>query len=83
MSTNVSVNHLWDLARSLSPDNKRWLADKLYEAAKEEWQEESLPLYTMEELEERINNAIGDIKSDRVLSSEEVHNQIKAYIASL
>ena len=83
MSTNVSVNYLWDLVRSLSPDNKRWLADKLYEAAEEEWQEESLPLYTMEESGERIGNAIGDIKSGRVLSSEEVHNQMKAYIASL
>ena len=83
MSTNVSVNYLWDLARSLSPDNKRWLADKLYEAAEEEWREETLLLYTMEELGERIDNAIGDIKSGRVLSSEEVHNQMKAYITSL
>ena len=83
MSTNVSVNYLWDLARSLSPDNKRWLADKLYEAAEEEWREETLLLYTMEELGERIDNAIGAIKSGRVLSSEEVHNQMKAYITSL
>lgn len=82
MNANVSVNQLWNLAKSLSPDNKCWLADRLYEAAKEE-REDKLTPYTMEELNARIDEALDDIRAGRTLSSDEVHRRMKEYIATL
>ena len=45
MNANLSVNQLWHLAQSLSADNKRWLAEKLYQSVEEE--EEHLTPYTI------------------------------------
>ena len=54
MSTRISAGYLWHLAQSLSLDNQRWLADKLYENI-EQKQEETLAPYTMEELNARLD----------------------------
>ena len=75
MNTNVSVSQLWNLAKSLSPANKRWLADRLYEAAREE----ALVPYTEEELNARIDESLEDIRAGRTLASEEVHRRMKEY----
>ena len=49
MEATVSLDYLWKLIQSLSPDNKRWLAGKLYEEVEEE-EEQRLTPYTMEEI---------------------------------
>ena len=81
MNANLSVNQLWHLAQSLSADNKRWLAEKLYQSVEEE--EEHLTPYTMEEIYERIRRSEEDIAAGRTYSSEEVHRQMREYIESL
>lgn len=75
MNTTISADYVWDLAQSLSLDNQKWLANKLHESI--ERQEESLPPYTMEELDARIDEALEDIKAGRVYSSEEVHRMME------
>lgn len=79
MDANVSVNYLWHLAQSLSPDNKRWLADRLYKAAEEEGE----TLYTMEEIHAMVDDSDAEIAAGQTLSAEEAHRRMKEFIATL
>ena len=79
MDASVSVNYLWHLAQSLSPDNKRWLADRLYKAA----EEESLMPYTMEEIHAMVDDSEAEIAAGQTLSVEEAHRRMKQFIATL
>lgn len=81
MNTHLSVNQLWDLAQTLSTDNRRWLADKLYQSVKEE--EEHLTPYTMEEINAWIDESLADIKAGRVLTEEEANKEMEEYLATL
>ena len=81
MNATISMDTLWQLIQSLSTDNKRWLASKLYEEVEEE--EEHLTPYTMEEINAWIDESLADVKAGRTIPSEEAHRQMKEYIASL
>ena len=70
MNTNLSVNQLWHLAQSLSADNKRWLAEKLYQSVEEE--EEHLTPYTMEEINAWIDESEADEEAGRTYTCAEV-----------
>ena len=76
MNATISLENLWQLIQSLSPDNKRWLASKLYEEVEEE--EEHLTPYTMEELHARIERSRANIKAGRVHTTEEVRHMIES-----
>ena len=75
MNANLSVNQLWHLAQSLSADNKRWLAEKLYQSVEEE--EEHLTPYTMEEINAWIDESEADFAAGRYLTTEEANQEVK------
>ena len=81
MNATLSLEGILQMLQSLSTDNKRWLAEKLYQSVEEE--EEHLTPYTMEEIYERIRRSEEDIAAGRTYSSEEVHRQMREYIESL
>lgn len=76
MEATVSLDYLWKLIQSLSPDNKRWLAGKLYEEVEEEEKQRLTP-YTMEEINARIERSRANIKAGRVHTTEEVRRMIE------
>ncbi len=59
MNATLSLESILQMLQPLSADNKRWLAEKLYEEA-EEKEEERLTPYTMEE----INACIDDFEAE-------------------
>ena len=75
MNANLSVNQLWHLAQSLSADNKRWLAEKLYQSVEEE--EEHLTPYTMEEINAWIDESEADFAAGRYLTTEEANREVR------
>ncbi len=75
MNANLSVNQLWHLAQSLSADNKRWLAEKLYQSVEEE--EEHLTPYTMEEINAWIDESEADFAAGRYLTTEEANQEVR------
>ena len=77
MNTHLSVNQLWDLAQTLSTDNRRWLADKLYQSVKAEEKEHLTP-YTMEELDARIERSLADAEAGRIYTTEEVRRMMES-----
>ena len=77
MNTHLSVNQLWDLAQTLSTDNRRWLADKLYQSVKAEEKEHLTP-YTMEDLNARIDEFEAELESgEQGYSLEEFDNRMR------
>ena len=77
MNANLSVNQLWHLAQSLSADNKRWLAEKLYQSVEEE--EEHLAPYTMEEINAWIDESEADFAAGRYISNEEMNRRMEQF----
>ena len=77
MNATVSLENLWKQIQSLSPDNKRWLADKLYEEVEEEREEERLAPYTMEELNAWIDESEADFAAGRYLTNEEANREVR------
>ena len=77
MNANLSVNQLWHLAQSLSADNKRWLAEKLYQSVEEEEEEEHLTPYTMEEINAWIDESEADFAAGRYLTTEEANQEVR------
>lgn len=75
MNATVSLENLWKQIQSLSPDNKRWLADKLYEEVEEE--EERLAPYTMEEINAWIDESEADFAAGRYLTNEEANREVR------
>ena len=71
MNATISLENLWQL-----PDNKRWLASKLYEEVEEE--EEHLTPYTMEEINACTERSRANIKAGRVHTTEEVRHMIES-----
>lgn len=81
MNTNLSVNQLLELAQSLSADNRRWLADKLYESVEEE--AEALTPYTMEEINAWIDESEADYAAGRYLTAEEADREVREALSWL
>ena len=75
----VSLNNLWVYLQglTLTADNKRWIADHLYEQARQE--EMQLP-YTMEEIDARLDRAEADVAAGRLLTRSEASKRMKEYI---
>lgn len=75
----VALNNLWVYLQglTLTSDNKRWIADHLYEQAR---QEEAVQPYTMEEINARLDCAEADVAAGRVLSRTEASKRMKEYI---
>ena len=69
------------MLRPLSADNKRWLADKLYEEVEEE--EERLTPYTMEEINAWIDQAEADFAAGRGIPAEEADKEMEKFLATL
>ena len=76
MEATVSLDYLWKLIQSLSPDNKRWLAGKLYEEVEEE-EKQRLKPYTMEEINGWIDESLADEKAARGYTTEEVRHMME------
>ena len=81
MNATISLENLWQLIQSLSPDNKRWLASKLYEEVEEE--EEHLTPYTMEEINAWIDQAEADFAAGRGIPAEEADKEMEKFLATL
>ena len=81
MNATISMETLWQLIQSLSTDNKRWLADKLYEEVEEE--EEHLTPYTMEEINAWIDQAEADFAAGRGIPAEEADKEMEKFLATL
>ena len=81
MNATISMDTLWQLIQSLSTDNKRWLASKLYEEVEEE--EEHLTPYTMEEINAWIDQAEADFAAGRGIPAEEADKEMEKFLATL
>ncbi len=79
---SISLQNVWQtlLGMNLSTDNKRWIADHLYEEIKKE---ETLQSYTIRELNTRIDKAEEDVAMGRVMSRSEASLRMKNYISKL
>ena len=73
MNATVSLEGILQMLRPLSADNKRWLADKLYEESRE-----NAPCqYTAEEMQQRLLQVEARIlQGDPGLSNEEVEKEL-------
>jgi len=74
MQITLSSDALWNMLQSLSPDTKRWLGEKLIEASEEE---QRLTPYTMEEINQWLDEAEKDFKAGRYLTAEEANKEVK------
>lgn len=83
MNVTVSLDALWNMIASLSPDNQRWLADKLYEHIEEEEAKEDLTPYTMEEINAWIDEAEADIAAGRGIPAEVADKEMEEFLATL
>ena len=83
MST-AALQNVWDgiLAYNLSTDNKRWLAERLWEQVEIETAKQVEP-YTKAEINARIDRAEADIAAGRVYSMEEARKHRKEHMAKL
>ena len=69
----VALQNVWDgiLAYNLSAENKRWLAERLYEQAEKESATVDRP-YTMEEIDAMLDEAEEGFASGQFKTNEEV-----------
>mgnify|MGYP001782996072 CR=1 FL=1 len=77
MNATLSLEGILQMLQSLSTDNKRWLAEKLYQSVEEEKEEERLTPYTMEEINAWIDESLADVKAGRVLTEEEANREVR------
>ena len=63
------------MAQTLSADNRRWLADKLYQSVEAE--EERLTPYTMEEINAWIDESEADEEAGRTYTCAEVKRMME------
>ena len=76
----AGLQNVWQtiMGFNLTADNKRWLADHLYEQA---MHEEALQPYTMmEEIDARLDMAEEDVAAGRVYSKAEVSDMMNEFI---
>lgn len=80
--TTASLQNVWKgiLAYDLTADNKRWLAEHLWQQAEEETKDNIKP-YTMAELNARIDRAEASIAAGRVHSREEMSQMMNDFVA--
>ena len=64
------------MLQPLSADNKRWLAEKLYQSVEEE---EHLTPYTMEEINAWIDESEADFAAGRYISNEEMNRRMEQF----
>ena len=83
MNATLSLEGILQMLQSLSTDNKRWLAEKLYQSVEEEKEEERLTPYTMEEINAWIDESLADVKAGRVLTEEEANKEMEEFLAAL
>ena len=82
MEATVSLDYLWKLIQSLSPDNKRCLAGKLYEEVEEEEKQRLTP-YTMEEINAWLDEAEAEFDAGKGIPAEEADKEMEEYLATL
>ena len=80
MNATLSLEGILQMLQPLSADNKRWLAEKLYQSVEEE---ERLTPYTMEEINAWIDESLADVKAGRVLTEEEANKEMEEFLATL
>ena len=83
MNATLSLEGILQMLQSLSTDNKRWLAEKLYQSVEEDKEEERLTPYTMEEINAWIDESLADVKAGRVLTEEEANKEMEEFLAAL
>ncbi len=73
----VSLNNLWLYLQglTLTADNKRWIADHLYEEARQE--EEALSPYTMEEINARLDEAERQVAMGQLIDEEDIVKELE------
>ena len=78
MST-VALQNVWNtiLGYNLTTDNKRWLAEHLWQDVE---REQAKP-YTIAELNARIDRAEASIAAGRTMSDAEANERINKYMA--
>lgn len=76
----VSLNNLWVYLQglTLTADNKRWIADHLYEQAR---QEESVLPYTMEEINARLDEAERQVATGQLIDEEDIINELEESVS--
>ena len=77
MNATLSLEGILQMLQSLSTDNKRWLAEKLYQSVEEEKEEERLTPYTMEEINAWIDESEADFAAGRYLTNEEANREVR------
>ena len=80
MNATLSLEGILQMLQPLSADNKRWLAEKLYQSVEEE---ERFTPYTMEEINAWIDESLADVKAGRVLTEEEANKEMEEFLATL
>ena len=83
MNATLSLEGILQMLQSLSTDNRRWLAEKLYQSVEEDKEEERLTPYTMEEINAWIDESLADVKAGRVLTEEEANKEMEEFLAAL
>ena len=82
MSTTALEGLLSYLYGTLSPSNMRWVGEHLIEYAKKE-QDEQLRPYTMQEIDDMLDEAEAAFEAGDYLTNEEVfHHRKQAYRSS-
>ena len=74
MSTTTLTSLLDYLTKALTTDNKKWLADHLYQQVREK---ESMAPYTMEEINSRIDQAEQESAAGLGQDSEEMFREME------
>jgi len=83
------MESLWDFIKTLSYDNKRWLAERLIEntsnpSAKDDYcLEDSMCPFSREELNARFDRIEKDMSEGKFCSSEEAHGILDSFVAEL
>ena len=80
MSTAALTSLLDYLYGTLSPSNMKWVGEHLIEYAKKE-QDEQLRPYTMQEIDDMLNEAEAAFEAGDYLTNEEVFHHHKATVA--
>lgn len=74
----ATLNNLLDyLYRTLTPNNMRWVGERLIEHAMKEEKVEQLRPYTMEEIDSMLNDAEIAFEAGEYLTNDEVFHKNK------
>ena len=76
MNATLSLEGILQMLQPLSTDNKRWLAEKLYQSVEEE---ERFTPYTMEEINAWIDESEADFAAGRYISNEEMNRRMEQF----